>query len=175
MLDFVWIITIVCILAAIAVAAYVYGYVGRKGFHKAWRLLALLPLLGLGFFLADSFYTTDRQMIALFKELTEMSFPESAEFIAKRKSQSDEFGDFSASFLVKMNQEDLERLENQVQKLGFQDAKGEHPDPMQTEIEQEQGISAYARQYFRQPQSDRHYFVGFLPDNKSVLLTFQSW
>ncbi len=153
----------------------IYRWIKKKGFDKRLQLLALIPVLTVGYFVYDAicpsveFYKTD------FKEVTKIEFPESGVILYKTASFPDHFGDYTSSFLVEFDLTDLKNLENQLKKSGFEERENKMSSKELDYIEKKIGQKKYYKQYVRQRKNGRHYSVGFLDDNKSVIITRVSW
>lgn len=147
----------------------------KKGINFKWRILALIPIIIVGYYLYDGFYPSSEFYKADFKEVTDMEFPESGIIKYKTATFPDHFGDYTSSFLVEFNPTDLEILEQKLKSGGFKQQENKMSSNALDYIERKKGRKNYSKQYIRQRKNGKHYSVGFLEDNKSVIITRVSW
>lgn len=170
---------LIAIILAIGVPAgisyLIYRWIKKKGFDKRLRFLAFIPILVVGYFIYDAIYPSSEFYKTDFKEVTDMEFPENGKIKYKTASFSDHFGDYTSSFLVELDESDLEKLENHVKNGGFDEKENKMSSDELDYIERKKGRKAYSKQYVRQRENGKHYSVGFLDDNKSVIITRVSW
>lgn len=169
------IIIILGIGIPIGVSYLVYRWIKKKGYDKRLRLLALIPILTVGYFIYDAVYPSAEFYKTDFKEVTNMEFPENGKIKYKIASFPDHFGDYTSSFLAEFEQTDLKRLENQLKNQGFKEKENKMSSNELDYIERKKGRKAYTKQYIFEMENGKHYSVGFLDDNKSVIITRISW
>ena len=169
------IIIILGIGVPIGISYLIYRWIKKKGYDKRLRLLAIIPILTVGYFIYDAVYPSAEFYKTDFKEVTNMEFPESGKIKYKTASFPDHFGDYTSSFLAEFEQTDLKRLENQLKNGGFEEKENKMSSNELDYIERRKGRKAYTKQYVRQRKNGKHYSVGFLDDNKSVIITRVSW
>ncbi|MDY7395053.1 hypothetical protein UMM65_07355 [Aureibaculum sp. 2210JD6-5] len=159
----------------IGISNIIYKWIKKKGYDERLRFLALIPILIVGYFIYDATYPSSDFYKTDFKEVTNMEFPESGKIKFKTASFPDHFGDYTSSFLVELEQNDLKILENQLKNNGFQEKKNNTSTGELDYIERKKGKKEYLKQYLNEEENDKHYSVGFLDDKKSVIITRISW
>jgi len=169
------IIIILVIGIPIGISYLIYRWIKKKGYDKRLRLLALIPILTVGYFIYGAVYPSAEFYKTDFKEVTKMEFPESGKIKYKTASFPDHFGDYTSSFLAEFEKTDLERLESQLKNGGFEEKDNKMSSNELDYIERKKGRKAYTKQYIRQRKNGKHFSVGFLDDNKSVIITRVSW
>ncbi len=152
-----------------------YKWIKKKGIDKRLRLLAFIPIFIAAYFIYDAVYPSDEFYKVDFKEVTDMEFPKSGNIIAKTASFPDHFGDYISSFLIEFDPNDLKKLENQLINTGFEEKTNRMSSKELDYIEQRVEGKEYAKQFVYQLKNGKHYSVGFLNDNKSVIVTRVSW
>lgn len=169
------IVIILVIVIPIGISYLIYRWIKKRGFNNKWRIIALTPILIVGYIIIGAIYPSSDFYKTDFKEVTKMEFPESAKIKYKTASFPDHFGDYTSSFLAEFEQTDLKRLESQLKNSGFEEKENKVGSNELDYIERKKGRKAYTMQYVRQKKNGKHYFVGFLDDNKSVIITRISW
>ncbi|CAM4389318.1 hypothetical protein [Zobellia nedashkovskayae] len=164
-----------CIGIPIGISYLIYRWIKKKGFDKRIRLLSLIPVLTVGYFIYGAVYPSAEFYKADFKEVTNLEFPESGNIKYKTASFPDHFGDYTSSFLIELDKNDLEQLETQLKTAGFDQKENKMGSNQLDYIERKKGRKSYSKQYVRQRKNGKHYSVGFLDDNKSVIITRVSW
>jgi len=159
----------------IGISYLIYRWIKRKGFDKRFRLLALIPILIVGYFIYEAIYPSTGFYKTDFKEVTGMEFPKNGKIMNKIASFPDHFGDYTSSFLVEFEPPDLRKLENQLINNGFVEDEERMGSKELDYIEGKKGRKGYSKQYVRQTENGKYYSVGFLDDNKSVIITRISW
>ncbi len=153
----------------------IYRWIKKKGFDKRLRLLALIPIIIVGYLIYDAIYPSAEFYKMDFKEVANMDFPKSGKIKYKTASYPDHFGDYSSSFLTEFEQADLTKLEHQLKNNGFVEKENKMSSNELDFIERKKGRNGYSKQYVQEQENDRYYFVGFLDDKKSVIITRISW
>jgi hypothetical protein len=175
-LTFLFLIAIILAIGIpVGLSYIIYRWIKKKGFDKRLRLLAFIPILIIGYIIYDAIYPSSEFYKTDFKEVTDMQFPENGKIKYKTASYPDLFGDYASSFLIELNENDLEKLENQLKIGGFDEKEIKMGSDQLDYIERKIGRKAYSKQYVRQRKNGKHYSVGFLDDNKSVIITRVSW
>jgi len=159
----------------IGISYLIYRWIKKKGFNKRLRFLALIPILTVRYFIYDAIYPSVEFYKTDFKEVTNMEFPENGKIKYKTASFPDHFGDYTSSFLAEFEQNDLKKLENQLKNSRFEEKDNKMGSNELDYIERKKGRKGYSKQYIRQRKNGKHYSVGFLDDNKSVIITRVSW
>lgn len=159
----------------IGMSYLIYNWIKKKGFDKKLRIIALVPILVVGYLVYDSIYPSSDFYKKDFKEVTNMEFPKSGMIKYKTASFPDHFGDYTSSFLVEFDQNDLTNLENQLKKNGVEEKDDNMESKQLNYIEQKIGIKNYSKQYVIDTIVSKYYSIRFLDDNKSVIITRVSW
>ncbi|GAB4508642.1 MAG: hypothetical protein Tsb004_07520 [Allomuricauda sp.] len=159
----------------IGISYLIYRWIKKKGYDKRLGLLASIPILVAGFFTYGAIYPSAEFYKADFKEVTTMEFPENGRIRYKTASLPDHFGDYTSSMLAEFELNDLKELENHLKNGGFEEKENKMSSNELEYIERKKGQKAYIKQYVRQKKNGKHYSVGFLNDNKSVIITRTSW
>ncbi|UNY99184.1 hypothetical protein MQE36_02270 [Zhouia spongiae] len=159
----------------IGISYLIYRWIKKRGFNKKWRIIALTPILMVGYFIYGAIYPSSDFYKTDFKEVTKMEFPESGIIKYKTASFPDHFGDYTSSFLVEFDQADLEKLESELKTNGFEEKENKMHSNELEQIERKKGRKNYSKQYIFDSIASKHYSVGFLDDNKSVIITRVSW
>ncbi|SDY11738.1 hypothetical protein SAMN05444411_1292 [Lutibacter oricola] len=175
MIVFIILTIILVIGIPIGISYLINWWIKKKGFDKRLRLISLIPILIVGYFIYDSIYPSSDFYKVDFKEVTNMEFPVSGQIKYKSASFPDHFGDYSSSFLAEFENNDLDRIENQLKEYGFEKRENKVGCNELDYIERKKDRMEYSRQYVKEPENDRYYFVGFLNDHKSVIVTRISW
>ena len=147
----------------------------RRNLNPKWRILFYIPIFVVGYFIYDGIYPSSEFYKIDFKEVTEMKFPESGKIIYKTASFPDLHGDYTSSFLVEFDESDLTKIENKLKNDGFEEKENNMNSSELDYIENKKGQKKYSKVYTRQLKNGKHYSVGFLDDNKTVIITRVSW
>lgn len=126
-------------------------------------------------FVYDAFYPSEDFYKVDFKEVTNMEFPESGKIKYKTASFPDHFGDYSSSILAEFEQNDLKKLEKHLKDGRLELTENKMSSNDLNYIERKMGQKSYLIHYFQQSKSGKLFSVGFLNDNKSVIITRISW
>lgn len=169
------IIIILGIGIPIGISYLIYKWIKKKGFNKKWRIIALTPILIVGYFIYGAIYPSSDFYKTDFKEVTKMEFPKSGIIKYKTASFPDHFGDYTSSFLVEFDHADLEKLESKLKTNGFEEKENKMHSNELEHIERKKRRKNYSKQYVIDSIASKHYSVGFLDDNKSVIITRVSW
>jgi len=159
----------------IGISYLIYCWIKNREFNKWYRLFSLLPIIIVGYFIYYAFYPDDDFYKEDFKEVTTMEFPESGEIIYKDASYPDQFGDYSSSFLVEFDNDDIQKIENNLESKGFAKKGNDMNTDVLDYIENKKGDRKYSTQYVKDTDVGKYYSVGFLNDHKSVIVTRVSW
>jgi cbb3-type cytochrome oxidase subunit 3 len=159
----------------IGISFVIYRWIKKKEFNKTARIFALAPILIAGYFIYDAIYPGEEFYKTDFKEVTEMEFPKNGEIIYKAASFPDNFGDYTSSCLIELDSENLKELEKRLTEIGFVKKENKMITDQLDYIESKKGDKKYVTQYFKEKENGKEYFVGFLDDKKSVIVTRVSW
>lgn len=174
-LIFLLIIAVVIIGAPITVSFLLYRWIKKKQFSKKWRLISFVPILILGFFIYQAIYPDSDFYKEDFEQVVEMPFPTSGEIRYEIASYPDHFGDYTSSFLIELDKEDMDRLESHILNVGFKEVDNTMSSEELDYVESKVDSKEYLKQYARNIDADKYFSVGFLNDGKSVIITRTSW
>jgi amino acid transporter len=166
---------VVLIGIPIGISYLIYQWIKKKEFEKKWRLLAIIPLIIVGYFFYTAIYPDEDYYKNDFKEVTDMEFPKSGKILYKTASYPDQFGDYTSSFLAEFENDYLQKLEANLKKKGFVKKENNMSSEELDYIENKKGSRKYSAEYSKELNGGKYYSVGFLNDNKSVVITRVSW
>jgi hypothetical protein len=175
LLILLFIVVIFLIGMPIGLSYLIYQWIKKREFNKWYRSLSLIPLIIVGYFICDAIYPNEDFYKTDFKEVTEMEFPENGKIIYKDTSFPDQFGDYSSSFLVEFDKDDIDKLEMNLKSNGFTKKENRMSTAVLDYIENKKGGKKYSFEYNKDIKEGKYYSVGFLNDNKSVIITRISW
>jgi hypothetical protein len=159
----------------ISISYLIYHWVKKKDFSKIYKLLALIPLVFVGYIVYDAFYPDDAFYKTDFKEVTDVEFPQNGKIIYKTASFPDQFGDYTSSFLVEFDVEFINKLEIILKNKSFVKKENEMSSDELDYIENRKVNTKYSFQYIKDNEVGKYYSIGFLNDKKSLIVTRVSW
>lgn len=162
------------IAVPIGLSYLIYRWIAKRTVNKKYRLLAFIPILIVGYFVYNAIYPDSDFYKEDFKEVTDIEFPSNATITDKSASYPDQFGDYSSSFLAEFDEDFIKQLEQSLNNNGF--VKTEdimHTNELQY-IEERKGSRKYMVKYSK-VGTGKFFSVGFLDDNKSIIVTRTSW
>jgi hypothetical protein len=159
----------------IGISYLIYRWIKKREFDKKYRLLALIPSIIVGYFIYDAVYPDNDFYKTDFKEVTEIEFPEKGEIIYKNASFPDQFGDYTSSFLAEFDEEYIKKLEANLKNKNFIRQENKMSSNELDYLENRKGNIKYSSEYTKELDGGKYYSVGFLNDNKSVIVTRVSW
>ncbi len=166
---------IILIAIPIVLSVMIYKFIKKKKVDKRLRLISLIPILIVGYVAYGAIYPSNEFYKANYKEVTNYEFPKSGIIRYKTASYPDTFGDFTSCFLVEFNETDLKKLEKNLINNSFVKVKNNSFTEELTYIEGKISNKKYRYEYSKEISGGKHYSVGFLNDNKSVIITRVSW
>lgn len=158
----------------IGLSYLIYRWIAKSAVNKKYRLLALIPIITVGYFVYNAIYPGSDFYKGDFNEVTDIEFPSSGKIIEKSASYPDQFGDYTSSFLAEFDEDFIKHLELILNSNGF--VKTEdimHTNELQY-IEERKGSRKYTVKYSK-VGTGKFFSVGFLDDNKSIIVTRASW
>lgn len=170
-----FIVLIFLIGIPIGISYLIYRWMKRREFNKWYRLLSIIPIIIVGYFIYEAMYPDVDFYKRDFKEITEMEFPKNGEIIFKSASFPDQFGDYASSSLVELGKDDIKKLEMNLKNKGFTKKENKMNTEVLNYIENKKGARVYSAEYSKEINGGLYYSVGFLDDNKSVIVTRMSW
>ena len=166
---------IILIGIPIGISYLIYRWTKKREFDKKWRLLAFIPLIIAGYFFYTAICPDEDYYKNDFKEVTKMEFPKSGKILYKTASYPDQFGDYTSSFLAEFENDYLQKLEANLKKQGFVKEENKMSSEELDYIENRKGNRKYSAEYNKEVNGGKYYSVGFLNDNKTVVITRVSW
>lgn len=170
-----FIVFIFLIGVPIGLSYLIFRWIKRREFDEKYRLLSLFPVIIVGYFIYDAFYPDADFYKEDFKEVTGMEFPKNGKIIYKDASFPDQFGDYTSSFLVEFDKDYIEKLKMNLKRKGFEKKENDFHTNSLDYIENKKGDKKYLVEYSEEVNGGKYYSVGFLNDNKSVIITRVSW
>jgi hypothetical protein len=170
------IVVIVGIGIIFAITYGIFKLTSRKGFDKRLRLLALIPLLIIGYFVYTAFYPTEEFYKEDFQQVTGAKFPENAVIEYKWASYPDQFGDYSSISLVKADKAFYTQLLSQIHERGFTKPGEEDIGLMEyNRIKNQLEDRKIEQEYSVSKSGGLVYYVGFLSDKETMIVQKTSW
>ncbi len=166
---------IILIAIPIVLSLMVYKFIKKKSLDKRLRLISLIPILVVVYLVFGAIYPSNEFYKTNFKEVTNYEFPKNGIIRYKTASYPDTFGDFTSCFLVEFDETDLKKLEKNLINNSFVKVINNSSTEELTYIEGKINNKKYISEYSKEIKGDKHYSVGFLNDNKSVIITRVSW
>ena len=169
------IFVIILIGVPISISYLIYRWVEKSEIDKKYRLLSIIPLIIVGYLIYDAVYPDSDFYKTDFEEVTEIKFPENGKIIYKTASFPDQFGDYTSSFLVEFDKAYIKKLEANLKNKNFIKQENKMSSNELNYIESRKGNLKYSAEYEKIIDGGKHYTIGFLNDNKSVIITRVSW
>jgi len=169
------IVIILFIVIPIGISYLIYNLIKKRGINKRYRILSILPILIFGYFIYEAIYPDSDFYKNDFKEVTQMEFPKSGKIIYKTASFPDNFGDYTSSFLVELDNDNIVKLQEKLLKNGFKKKENKMISKELEYIESRTKDKKYVDVYVKDNENDKLFSVGFLKDKKSVIITRVSW
>ena len=171
----IFLIVVFLVGTPFGISYLLYKWIKKKEFNPRFRLVAIIPVLVVLYFIYDAIYPSVNFYKTDFKEVTSMEFPEEGIIIYKSASFPDQFGDYTSSFLVEFEKDYLIKLETNLKNQGFEKTKNNISSDELNYIEHKMKKKKYSTEYAKEIDGGKYFSVGFLDDNKSVIITRVSW
>jgi hypothetical protein len=169
-------LTIIVIVGVpIGLSFLIIWMIKKRNYDKRLKLIALIPVLTIGYFIYTAFFPTDSFYKDDFKEVTGIEFPDNGEIIYKSATYPDQFGDYGSTSIVKVDKEFYERLEGQIKTKGLADNKEEEGPFDLREVSKEIGTKKIEKEFSVTADGGVFYYVGFLSDKETIIVQRQSW
>jgi len=175
LLVLLFLVLILLIGVPIGISYLIYNWIKKKEVDRKYRILAIIPIIIVCYFIYDAIYPSTDFYKTDFKEVTAMEFPKNGEIIYENASFPDQFGDYTSSFLAEFEKDYLKNLETNLINQGFVKKENKMSSLELTYIENRNGNRKYSAEYNKELDGGKYYSVGFLNDNKSVIITRISW
>lgn len=167
--------TILVFGVPIGVSYLIYRYIEKRNFDKRLRLLALIPLLVLGYAVYQGIFHPNSLYEEHFREVTSFDFPENGEFVYTEKWTS---GTYSRGYitlsLVKVDKGFYRNLPRQLEQKGLSEMQKEMNlnelllRKIKT-IKTENNLEV-EKEYSLEKGDKIYYYVGFLSDEESLIV-----
>ena len=121
-MEFLILMLIVIILIIgipIILSIIIYNFTKKLNIDKRFRLFAVIPIAIISFIIYTAFCPLDEFYKEKYKEVTLLDFPEKGIIKHKTASYPDQFGDYTACFVVELDSKSLKLLKNNLLKNGF--------------------------------------------------------
>lgn len=162
----------------IALSFLILRFFKKRNYDKRLRLIALLPILTIGYFIYTAFFPAESFYKEDFKEVTGIDFPDNGEIIYKSATYPDQFGDYGSTSIVKVDKEFYEGLEEQLKAKGLVDNVDSEEDsgPFDwAKISKELGANKIEKSFSITVGGGIFYYVGFVSDRETLVVQRQSW
>lgn len=159
----------------IGLSYLIYRYIRKKGYHRRFRLIALIPVFILGCFIYISIFPPDNFYKEDFVEVTGMSFPENTTIGYKRATFPDHFGDYTSVFVVKIDSSLYFKLPNKLITRGFSEIFLDERSREFKKIRKSHGEFEITREFNYEEGGGVDYYVGFLNNKQSIIVQRISW
>ena len=166
---------LIIVLIPIGLSVVTYKFIEKKDVDKKFRTIAIIPLLIFGYIIFSAIYPSEEFYEDDFEEVTTLKFPENGIIKHKSASYPDQFGDYTSCFLVEFEKKYLEKLKSVIIEKGFVQKNGKVGCDELTYIENQIKDKKYDSEFSKEVESGKIYSVGFLNDNKSVVIERTSW
>jgi len=173
---FAFILVIILVVSIpIGLSFLIYRFIKRKNVDKKFRVIALVPLLIFAYLIFTAIYPSDEFYEEDFKEVTSLQFPQNAIIKYKTASYPDQFGDYTSCFLIEFEKQYLEKLKRKLIENGFENKSNKIGCDELNYIESKLEGKKYILEFSKEVDGGKIYSVGFLTDNKSVIIERSSW
>lgn len=159
-----------------AVSYGMYCLIRRWGFDKRLRLLALVPVLVVGYFVYTAFYPTGEFYREDFREVTGVEFPPNGVIAYQSATFPDQFGDYTSVSVVKVDKAFYRRLLGHLPGQGFTPPGPDDLGLLSTrQFEDALAGRTIAQEYSVEKSNGVVCSVGFLSDGETLVVQRASW
>ncbi len=170
------IILILIICIPFIVLYLLYRILNKKYPQKPYKYIVFLPLAFLIYAICVSIFPNEDFYKINFKEVTNLEFPKSGEFIYKSSTFPDHFGDYTSVFLIKTNKEDYSEILKYVEtKSDLEETEDIPIHLVETRIGLEKTKAKIKKQFKYNQEGGKAFHLSFFDDNKSMLIIRISW
>ena len=166
---------IIVVGVPIGLSFLILRIIKKRNYDKRLKLIALIPILIIGYFIYTAFFPTDSFYKEDFKEVTGIEFPENGEIMYKSATYPDQFGDYGSTSIVKVDKEFYERLEGQLKTKGLADDKEDSGPFDFGKVSKEIETKKIEKAFSMTADGGIFYYVGFLSDKETLIVQRQSW
>ncbi len=116
----IFISTLIFILLPLGIIFLIYKIIKRKRNLKTARIVSVIFLIGLGYFVINDFFPNNSFYKNNFEENTNLKFPGNAKLKETQGVNSIyNFGDYNISYLIELPKEDYQKLKGQLLDNGY--------------------------------------------------------
>jgi len=175
-MDPFFIIAILLIVGIpVGLSLLTYWLIKKAGFDKRLRLISLLPVLTLCYFVYTAFYPTDSFYKDDFVEVTGTEFPETGDILYKIASYPNIHGDYQSAIVVKVDTDFYKALPDKLEEKGLIRQANKF-DPFEIEdILNMYKDKTIDFEYWVENSNATIYYVGFMSDKKTIIVRRASW
>ena len=175
-MDSFFIIAILLIVGIpVGLSVLTYWLIKKTGIDKRARLIALLPVFILCYFVYTAFYPTDSFYKDDFVEVTGTEFPESGDILYKIASYPDIHGDYQSAVVVKVERDFYKGLPNKLEGKGLLRQPNKF-DPLEIDdILKKYKDKTIDFEYWIENDNATMYYVGFMSDKRTIIVRRASW
>ena len=153
----------------------IYRWMKKRNVDRRIRIISLAPIILLIYIVYDSIYPSDDFYKEDYKEVTNHEFPKSGNIISKSASFPDHFGDYTSSALIELDSSEYHSLQSKLIENKFVIDSTEFGSNEREHVERELNGRIYIKKMNKELSGGKHYFVGFLSDEKSIVYQRISW
>lgn len=153
----------------LVLSIWAFRILKRKTVNPIWRILAILPILIVGYIVYDSIYPSSKFYKTDFKEVTGIELPEDSEFEYKTAGYPDTHGDYSSVSVINIGRNFYAELEVDLAKNGLTEC-GRTIGCKELANAKRNMNGLKIEREFSKDNGDRFYYVAFLSDKESILV-----
>ena len=162
------ILLVICI--PVGLSLLIYWIIKKAGVDKRVRLLALLPVLIVSYYVYTAIYPTDSFYKDDFFEVTGTEFPETGDIIYKNASYPDIHGDYQSTSVVKVDYYFFKSLPDKLVEKGLI-KQGNTFDQFEIDdILDKYSDKTIDFEYSIEDEKATVYYVGFLSDKQTIIV-----
>ncbi len=175
-MDLAFLIVILLIIViTFGFSFLVYVVIKKAALNKWLRWFALLPVLILFYFVYIAFYPPDSFYEEDFLELTGVEFPESGEILYGEASYPDIHGDYQSAFIAKVDSDFFRDLPAYLLEHGLKKQANDFDSFELEDILGTKENTIIDAEYWVENENATFYYVGFLSDERTLLIRRVSW
>ena len=129
----------------------------------------------MGYFIYDAFFPSDDFYEQDFTEVTGLTFPRNGIIKYKTATFPDHFGDYTSTFLVNIDRSFVSELPEQLANRGFTEDSLRMNSREFKDITSRLGELEINREFSFEEGGGVYYYVGFLNDQRSLIVQRTSW
>ena len=141
----------------------------RKKVDKVWWILALAPILIIGYLIFEAIYPSEDFYEQDFKEVTGIELTENAEFNFKSASYPDLQGSYTSVAIINIGTDFHKELPAKLIENGLSENSQRIGGTVMDNAEQELNGLEIEREFSKE-QGNKFYYVALLSDEKTILV-----